>query len=919
MRARMISLCERLVEAGWLAAVVAVPIAFNQYADRMFEMTKTTMFRSMALVMLAAAGIRWLLQTREPGDSTDSDQRLIQRAWDVLTYPLSLPALALGGVCLLTTVTSVLPRLSLAGSYRRVQGAYTLLTYLVLFFCLLHFLRRREQLDRLLSTVLLTSLPVSLYAVLQHYQLDPLIWGYDTAWRAPSTLGNPIFSGAYFIMVIPVTLQRVITSVQGASWRPERRLRSLLTGGGYLAILGLQLTALLFTRSRGPILGLAGGLFFFLLLVGARQGSKTLVAVALVMALLFAGFLVATNLPGPVAKILRNMPYLGRLAGLLESTTVQQRILIWQGAADMLKNAEWRVLVGHGPETMFYVFQPYVLPELVQSTGQTIAHDRAHNAAWDALLTQGLLGLAVYVCLLGSIFYRGLELLGLVRRCRQDRLWFAALAAIGTSLGALLPRLLLGTWAYLGLGLSSGLLIALLLFLLRAPLTAPISNVHMGGSDLLVIALVSAVAAHFVEIQVGVPVGATQVLFWVYAAVIAALASSTVSGSGVLSSSLDASGASLDRAVIEETRPGSSHIRPRRRRRPGGARLAALLRTPLASSSLILGLLLLILSTSFVTGGFQLRSHAPLVLLFFIVWVGGTALTILDLSRQWDRPSGHPGWGRWLRFSLVLSLLMPAVGLPLYVLGLPASGQPATMVLIEYVLLGLSMLALAWALPSQLSPEKLRDRGGRVWPCLALLLVTAVPITLTNVNVSRANVYFRASQALVDARLWNRAITFGRRATQLAPGQPHYQLFLGRTYIQRALDDPVHRDRWLERAEEALLQAVELNPLDPDHYAHLGQIFQYRAQTIEETGERMEVLSKALAYYDAAVKRSPTVQAALLVDQRAAAHETLARGYASMDEPEKAISHAESAIELVEGEARTDLDQLLDQLRSQER
>ena len=55
--------CSRLIEAGWLAIVVAVPLFFNIYTARTFEPDKITLLRSVVVIMIAA----WLISVVEKG------------------------------------------------------------------------------------------------------------------------------------------------------------------------------------------------------------------------------------------------------------------------------------------------------------------------------------------------------------------------------------------------------------------------------------------------------------------------------------------------------------------------------------------------------------------------------------------------------------------------------------------------------------------------------------------------------------------------------------------------------------------------------------------------------------------------------------------------------------------------------------
>ena len=69
-----------------------------------------------------------------------------------------------------------------------------------------------RQWQRLQYTVILTSVPIALYGILQHFALDSLPWGGDTTLRVAGNMGNAIFLAAYLIMAVPLTVERLITA-----------------------------------------------------------------------------------------------------------------------------------------------------------------------------------------------------------------------------------------------------------------------------------------------------------------------------------------------------------------------------------------------------------------------------------------------------------------------------------------------------------------------------------------------------------------------------------------------------------------------------------------------------------------------------------------------------------------------------------
>jgi hypothetical protein len=176
--------CSKVIEAGWIAAVVMVPLYFNVYSSRVFEPDKLTLLRSIAVFMSVA----WLIKAIEEASHGQRVFRISRRT------PLALPTLALVVIYLVTTLTSVTRFTSLWGSYQRLQGTYTTLSYIVIFFLILNEMRSRQQLDRLITAAIVTSVPISLYGLIQHYGIDPLPWGGDVTSRVASNMGNAISS-----------------------------------------------------------------------------------------------------------------------------------------------------------------------------------------------------------------------------------------------------------------------------------------------------------------------------------------------------------------------------------------------------------------------------------------------------------------------------------------------------------------------------------------------------------------------------------------------------------------------------------------------------------------------------------------------------------------------------------------------------
>ncbi|MFZ2421758.1 MAG: hypothetical protein WA029_11495, partial [Anaerolineae bacterium] len=257
MSSKISRLCEAIIEAGWLAALIIVPVFFNVYSSRVFEPDKISLLRSIALVMIGA----WLIKLIDgggaaaplPASATQTPRGNLWR--QIRETPLIIPALLLVSAYLISTALSVAPRISFWGSYQRMQGTYSTFSYIVIFFLTLTHLRSRVQLNRLLHAIVIASLPVALYGILQHYSLDPLPWGGDVKLRVAGNMGNAIFIAAYLIIAFFVTLERFLRSAGRLLAEQGGEIADALLVGSYVFVLVVQSVAIIFSQSRGPWLG----------------------------------------------------------------------------------------------------------------------------------------------------------------------------------------------------------------------------------------------------------------------------------------------------------------------------------------------------------------------------------------------------------------------------------------------------------------------------------------------------------------------------------------------------------------------------------------------------------------------------------------------------------------------------------------
>lgn len=1001
MTTKLTRLCESFIEAGWLAALIIVPLFFNVHSSRVFEPDKLSLLRSLALLMAVAWLIKWIndgfrltVKGTEGAEDPQEQPSLWQR---IRGTPLVLPTLILVVVYLIATIFSVTPRISWWGSYQRLQGTYTTLSYIVIFFLVLGHLRRPEQWQRLVHVVILTSLPIAIYGLLQRTGLDPLPWGGPTQLRVAANMGNSIFVAAYLLMAYFLTLMRLIEhfsrllrSDQGTSG-----VADAILAGSYLFISVVQVVTMIpLTQSRGPFLGWFAGLFVFVLLIllgmRTRVTGDTRINAALRVPLRWAwagwmglavlglAFLVVFNLPNSPLAGLRDNRYIGRLGTALdfESNTAQVRLLIWEGVVDLVPPHEpleypptdgqgdvtamtpdrlnaLRPLIGYGPESMWVAFNRFYPPDLAHHEDRNASPDRSHNETFDALVITGIIGFLAYMLLFLSFFYYALKWLGLIRarESQTDQtgsqrssfsspqgLLFVACAVVGAILGSVLTYSLVDSWVLLGLGLPSGLMVGIILYIVVAAIWNEFHGRPMGlrRRELILIALLATVIGHFIEIHFGIAIAATRTYFWVFAA------TTVVLGMGWLKLGEQQVAAEAAALPMAETRSQGQSVRSRRSGRQKKRRRPA---EPLAPPrsvaqwnevlvyAVLLGLILFTLAYDFVvnsnvpdlqdTNPFALLWHGlttqidgnvrytSLGILWMIVftWLIGLILTLFGLA---DQQSGSGGVerlaGRWLgkaalvysvvsvgifilfglihAFSVVRDARIQAVpGVSREALLGQIAGALASHIVIYLILSFVLIVAAAWLIWLQrpgASVSWLGARGPLAVGAGAVLLAGALAVILAvNVNLVQADIVYKIGQAYDSAGQFDNAIFFYEEAIDKQPSEDYYYLFLGRAQLEQAqqLGGP-DRERYLRLAEQSLLRAQELNPLNTDHTANLGRLYLTWAQMADEP-DRSLLIQRALDYYQVATSLSPN--AAHLHNEYGTAYQVAGDGEKALD------------------------------------
>jgi tetratricopeptide (TPR) repeat protein len=759
-------------------------------------------------------------------------------------------------------------------------------------------LHRRDQLERLVTVLLMTSFGVSVFALVQRAGFDPRHLELKGG-RVISTVGHPIYLGGYLLMVIPLCIWRVLI-LAGGLRRSGRSTGAYWAG---LALYGLvliaQMLAFLCAGSRGPLLGLAAGLLFFVLIVAVITRRRWIlvlgsgvVATAFV-ALVLLG--IANNpsrhwasLPWPQSVVRIFSPGHGNAA---------YRLGYWTDAIQLLRAKDpvpfplggqdvhhaFRLWMGYGAETV-----DCVVPHFHLRLDSTI-ENRLHNLFWDQLVSSGLLGVAALQIFLSAAFYHGFRALGLIRS-RSVTLGFFATVTASTVAGAVGFALVLAP-PFAGLGWFTGFVAGAAFFALGSSFTQPPAAPQSKESWhwLFLAALLAALAGHLVDMSLAFWTVSTALLLCVYCGLLVVFCKGGV-GTMAGEAAVPATFLNEFKSVADPGAPARS--------RPSIPALSTI--TSLAVVALLASTIHAYFQRPFsisqVLAASFLRLEGLRSLLFLpllLLWVGFSFALAVDSALQSRRNGfGRPfAWGLGLSGTLGCAYALFKCTQIVAIGTLPTTNSSAWEVetqagsyerlhVAAVVVLLLLTLALGWFSTEDAPRSAWTSRIGVVVGAAVLLVV---PLVAWELGVGPLRGPFQGQWGVAlqrFLRLPAQAAEVYRQGIALDANNSEVRVRLGRLLTNQAQSAP-NREKARElfsEAESVLLQTLKPTELNRGPF-WLGEL--YLARGLAETGPlRSELARKALdAFTEACVYEpkneeiwtSSSLVSALLVQDRAAA------------------------------------------------
>ena len=495
----------RFGEMLWLLAIAALPTLFMPEANEPFVLPKVHLLYTLGLLLL----LFWLSKWFFEGISL----RCIYTIWEQFSRHQRLFLLCTIVLLIIFSFSTALsdhPRTGFFGSYQRGNGLLSFGILVLFFLTVLVHLRNREQVQRILYTVVGAAAVVALYSVMQWTSMDPVSWDTDTAFRPPSTLGNPVFSAAFMMLSLPAGIFLVNTT------RGAKRI-------GWVALLGLILVAFYISYSRAPLVGILVSLSFLAVLLAHFKGNAFIKWGITGGCLSLFLLLIVVNLWDSPNNVIRKTPGISRMTNFLDQTRTGQstavRILLWEASTKMFKEQPDIWISGAGPDQLKTVITPYLPPDLNYKGYRDVLPDRLHNTLLNTFAELGLVGGVLQLFSSWLLLFLAIQKTGFLSQAtsfRQYSIWTLGVAVVLTALVILLDG---GHIRFAGLALSLGLFLAAGAFVAFAPMEREHSNTT-SLQPLLYGVLAAIVLGHLVEIQFGFSVLSTQLVFWVCAGLI---------------------------------------------------------------------------------------------------------------------------------------------------------------------------------------------------------------------------------------------------------------------------------------------------------------------------------------------------------------------------------------------------------------
>lgn len=287
---------------------------------------------------------------------------------------------ALLGILFVSNMVSDSPYKAFWSNFERMDGFIALIHHAMFFVVISSVLTTHKLWGKFWNVSLGVSVVVCFYGLLQRLGVMEAIQGSGA--RVDGTFGNAAYLAVYNLFHVFLAVWLLYKS-------KPKGVRMLY------GVIGLfNLMNLYWTATRGVFVGLVVGIFVSLVIVLVKDKEHKRLRQISGGVLVFVTVVVGSIFALKDSSFIANNPTLARFS-TISLTEGQTRFTVWSMA---LKGVAEKPIIGWGQEGFSSVFAKHYEPSMYN---QEPWFDRAHNIVIDWLIAGGVLGLLLYMSLLG--------------------------------------------------------------------------------------------------------------------------------------------------------------------------------------------------------------------------------------------------------------------------------------------------------------------------------------------------------------------------------------------------------------------------------------------------------------------------------------------------------------------------------------
>ncbi|RJR26932.1 hypothetical protein C4561_04100 [candidate division WWE3 bacterium] len=366
--------------------VFFLPLTYSRSTNELFEFPKMFFVYFAGTILVTAFAVEVILRST----------KIKKIAFLPLVYLFTF---------LLSVIFSSHIYTSLWGYYTRFNDGLLSVCFFIFIYFVIKNVLSKTQTDALLKISVTTLIPAGIISIAQHYGISAL-WSSTPVERAFSTFGQPNWFAQYVVLILPLSIYYYVFDRNSLFWFTT-------------SVIGFAGTW--FSYSLSGLLGLLISLLIFALLLtgkiltdrGKFKKIVILFTIYFLIGVLNPGLLTDRfhDLNQDIHKFFVITPkvYAQELSGTSEYRVSDPGFIrsgLWQGTLNLIFSSPKVFLIGTGPETYPYEFQPFRTGDINYSSEWNFVMNKPHNYYLEIWSEQGILGLFTYILLIFWLYMK---------------------------------------------------------------------------------------------------------------------------------------------------------------------------------------------------------------------------------------------------------------------------------------------------------------------------------------------------------------------------------------------------------------------------------------------------------------------------------------------------------------------------------